>query len=228
MREPSASGDGRRGRGRPPRISRERIVAAARELDPGALTMRAVAERLGVDRKALNYHVSDRDGLLELVAIDVLQDEMQQVALPAGDWRAAVRRFARAMRDGMARTGALFDYVKMPIAGGRTALEPAERLLGILVGAGFRPEDASRVLTLVAELIVSSARDVVLTERHGVHPQVAEIQRLLDDEPADELPWLRRSVAAGPARLSGDQLDFDLDLILAGMDTLLDRSAEPR
>jgi hypothetical protein len=31
-----------------------------------------------VDRKALNYHVSDRDGLLELVALDVLHTEMSR------------------------------------------------------------------------------------------------------------------------------------------------------
>ncbi|GIM93444.1 hypothetical protein [Paractinoplanes toevensis] len=45
---------------------------AARDMDPATLTMQAVAERLGVDRKALNYHVTDRDGLLELVAQETL------------------------------------------------------------------------------------------------------------------------------------------------------------
>ena len=37
-------------------------------MDPQTLTMQAVADELGVDRKALNYHVTDREGLLRLVA----------------------------------------------------------------------------------------------------------------------------------------------------------------
>jgi len=219
-REPPAATTPRRGR--PSRIDRAQIVAAARDMDPRTLTMQAVAERLGVDRKALNYHVSDRDGLLELVALDVLKTEMGRVSLPDGsDWRQAVRVFARSMRDGMARTGALFDYVRIPLASGKVMLAPADRLIQTLVGAGFTVEDAARILAFIAEFIFSSARDLVMTERHGVHPQATEIGRLLDESPAQDLPWLRRVAATGPARTADDQLEFDLKILIAGMEQML-------
>jgi AcrR family transcriptional regulator len=210
-------------RGRPSRIDRAQIVAAARDMDPQTLTMQAVAERLGVDRKALNYHVSDRDGLLELVALDVLRAEMGRISLPDdGDWRQAVRVYARSMRDGMARTGALFDYVKIPLASGKVMLAPTDQLIQILVTAGFATQDAVRVLAFIAEFIFTSARDLVLTEQHGVHPQVTEIRRLLEESPAGDLPWLRRVTAMSPADPADDQLEFDLKMLIAGMEQMLD------
>lgn len=220
---PRGSNDAARSRrGRPSRIDRDQIVAAARGIDPQALTMQAVAERLGVDRKALNYHVSDRDGLLELVALDALHAELAGISLPAGDWRQAVRVFARGLRDGMARTGALFDYVRIPLAGSSGVLASADQLIQMLVGAGFAAEDAGRVLAFTAEFVFSSARDLVMTERHGVHPQVAEIRRLFEESPAEDLPWLRRAAAANPAGIAGDQLEFDLKMLIGGMERLLD------
>jgi AcrR family transcriptional regulator len=190
-------------------------------MDPQTLTMQAVAERLGVDRKALNYHVSDRDGLLELVALDALHTEMSRISLPvSGDWRQAVRVFARGTRDGMARTGALFDYVRIPLAGGRDTLAPADQLIAALAGAGFAIEDATRVLAFIAEFTFSSARDLVLAERYGVHPQAAEIRRVLDESPAGDLPWLRRVAAMSP-RPGDDQLEFDLTILIAGMEQML-------
>ena len=77
-----------RARGRPARISRERIIAAARTIAPEALTMQKVADVLGVDPKALNYHVRDRDGLRQLVVLDVFESELRRVKIPGGgDWR---------------------------------------------------------------------------------------------------------------------------------------------
>src|SRR5271168_335957 len=77
-----------RTRGRPARISRERIIAAARTIAPEALTMQKVADVLGVDPKALNYHVRDRDGLRELVAVDVFESELRRVKIPGGGDRS--------------------------------------------------------------------------------------------------------------------------------------------
>jgi AcrR family transcriptional regulator len=210
-------------RGRPSRISRAQIVAAARDIDPEALTMHAVAERLGVDRKALNYHVSDRDGLMELVALDVLHTELGSITLPAdGDWRAAVCVFARALRDAMVRTGVLFDYVRMPLASSKDMLVPVDQLIRILVTAGFAPPDAARALAFIAEFVFSSARDLVLTERHGVHPQAAEIRRLLDESPAADLPWLRQAAAANRNLTADDQLEFDLRILISGLGQMIE------
>ncbi|MEU8240213.1 TetR/AcrR family transcriptional regulator C-terminal domain-containing protein [Actinoplanes missouriensis] len=209
-----------RRRGRPPRISRARIVAEARAMDPETLTMQAVAERLGVDRKALNYHVSDRDGLLELVALDALHAEVGETELPAGaDWREATRHFAHAMRSGMVRTGALFEYVRMPV-GGLSTLAPAERYAETLLAAGFTAEQASRALGFLAEFVFSSARDAVMTARHGIHPQLAEIRKALDAAPPDDHRTMRRMMA--DQFQPGDaQLEFDLRIFIAGLETLL-------
>ncbi|MEU4158978.1 TetR/AcrR family transcriptional regulator C-terminal domain-containing protein [Actinoplanes sp. NPDC026670] len=211
-----------RRRGRPPRISRERIVAAARAMDPATLTMQAVAEELGVDRKALNYHVSDRDGLLELVALETLQLEVSEARLPSGNWREATRTFAYGIRDGMVRTGALFEYVRVPAtSGGLSAFAPAERYAEILLAAGFTEEQAARGIGFVAEFVFSAARDAIMIARNdGVHPQTAELNRALEAAPPGEHPVLRRlqpyQFAPGDA-----QLDFDLNIFIAGMEQFL-------
>ncbi|HEY2191758.1 MAG TPA: hypothetical protein VGH76_05580 [Actinomycetospora sp.] len=63
-----------RGPGQRAGLSREAIVAVAREvLDDGAvLSMRAVAGRLGVAPNALYSHVEGREGLLDAVLDDLL------------------------------------------------------------------------------------------------------------------------------------------------------------
>ncbi|MDI6102556.1 TetR/AcrR family transcriptional regulator C-terminal domain-containing protein [Actinoplanes sp. NEAU-A12] len=211
-----------RRRGRPPRISRDRIVAVARAMDPAAITMQAVAEELGVDRKALNYHVSDRDGLLELVALDVLNTEVSEVPLPAGiDWRQATRVMARHMRDGMVRTGALFEYVRVPATGGLTIFAATERYAEILLAAGFTEEQTGRALAFLAEFVFSSARDaIMMARRDGVHPQTAEIRRALDAAPADRFRTMRRLMTDGYGPGEA-QLDFDLKIFITGLEQLL-------
>src|SRR5258708_11524452 len=65
--------DGVKPRGRPRQIDRERIVEAALDVGLESLTMRAVAERLGVHPSALNYHVSGRGELRRAVASSVFR-----------------------------------------------------------------------------------------------------------------------------------------------------------
>lgn len=57
----------RRGRGRPPKISQERIVEAAIELGLDSFSMQGIAEHLGVTAPALYSHVAGREQVLDLV-----------------------------------------------------------------------------------------------------------------------------------------------------------------
>jgi AcrR family transcriptional regulator len=207
-----------RQRGRPRQITRERIVSAARALAPEQLTMQAVADVLGVDPKALNYHVGDRETLRELVAVDAFTVELSRMEIPTGaDWRDVLRRYAVALREAHVALGVLATYFRLP-ASSLGALEPVERVLQALVGAGFCVDDAGHILRLVSELGHAAGREAVFLSQSREHPYVSEVATALRTADADDFPVLRQVVAArdtDPA--DGQQLDFSLDAIFSGL-----------
>lgn len=217
----AVDGAGKRRRGRPARISRELIACAARELAPEALTMQAVADVLGVDPKALNYHVGDREGLRELVALDVFETELARVTLPVGrDWQAVVRSYAMALRDAVVRLGPLAASIRLPGANGVGTLRPVECVLRALVGAGFSTDDAGRGLTLITETAFSAGLSAVWSAKDPVHPDVPGVISVLQAAGEEEFPLLREVVAGGP---TGDQLEFSLTVLLVGLEQLRSR-----
>jgi TetR/AcrR family tetracycline transcriptional repressor len=218
-----------RRRGRPRQLTRERIVLAARSLAPEAMTMQAVAEALGVDPKALNYHVGDREGLRALVAFDVFASELRRVELPAdGDWRLVVRSYAAALRDAFLRLGVLATSFHLPAASGLGALAPVERVLQALVDAGFDVEQAGRALTLVTETAYTAGRAAVLVAQNRVHPNVPEVASALQSAAPDDFPVLREVLSSreGQAPDPG-QLDFDLAVVIAGLERILSTGGDP-
>jgi TetR/AcrR family tetracycline transcriptional repressor len=221
---PKSTGSGEvRGRGRPARIDRERILEAARALGPENLTMQAVAERLGVHRKALNYHVRDRDGLLELLLMDTLSDELGKCEIVLhGDWRVVLRSFAVAIRESLVRTGQFYDYAHLRVAAGLLTLAWVERVAERMIDAGFDERTAAFALTLVSELTYASARDAAIVDRHGEHPQYPELRQFLERVPEEELPLMRRWLAQ-PRAGSDEQFAFDLDTLIAGLERRLDQ-----
>jgi len=225
-RTPVVNGGGARARrGRPPRIHREQIVEVASSFDAEILTMQAVADALGVDRKAINYHVSSRGDLLELVASEIFRVHMERVVVSAdGDWRDVVRAFAGGMRDAVVATGSFAPYFKLPPGRLLGALEPVERVLQSLVRAGFDEFDAARTVNFVTEFVSTAARRQ-LAARGPAHTEVVQIQKILDQLPADELPVLRRVVSGHTDDWADSAVDFHLDVVIAGLGQLLAATA---
>src|SRR6476469_4738319 len=93
-------------RGRPARINRQMIVEAGRSLDRAGLTLQAVADRLGVDRKAISYHVAGRQELIDLVATATIAEELAGLVLPE-PWGDAITTWAAATRRAMLREGSM-------------------------------------------------------------------------------------------------------------------------
>lgn len=212
----------RRPRGRPPRISREQIVAAAQGSAVGELTMQSVADALGVSRKALHYYVGDRQGLLTLVVLDRFERELRRVELPTdGDWRAVLRAYAHAFRDGMVEVGmqmsTAVDHTPFGAVGAVAVLSLAERVLDALLTAGFDVDDARRALTAVADIAQTAAQNLHTSVR-DFHR--AETQAALERSADGDYPALRRVLASAPA-LDDGQFAFELDLAIAGLERLL-------
>jgi TetR/AcrR family tetracycline transcriptional repressor len=201
--------------GRPPRISRQKIIDTARALDRDDLTLQAVADRLGVDRKAISYYVTGRQELVDLVAAQTISEELGGLELPE-DWRAAIHAWAAATRAVMLREGSM--ALKIDHLPGGGILGSLDALLQRLLAAGFDEVTAGRALYCLTGTVFAGARDTLLVERHGEHPTIAEVARVLGDLPGDRLPHLRRlRFGDDPRKGAEDQARFDIDLVVAGL-----------
>lgn len=218
-----------RTRGRPPRISREQIVVAAQSVAANDLTMQAVADALGVSRKALHYYVGDRAGLLTLMVLEQFERELAPVELPTDDdWRATLRTYAVAFRDGLIRIGTqdcATDFAQL--RGLSTAAALADRVLDALLSAGLDPDTARHGLTAASNIAQSAAQTVIAQTGAGVHRHRAETAQALLQEPQDTYPALRRVLESAPATEhdAQTQFDFELDVVIAGLERTLDQES---
>ncbi|MEV7692528.1 TetR/AcrR family transcriptional regulator C-terminal domain-containing protein [Microbacterium sp. NPDC089189] len=212
----------RRGRGERAGLDRAAIIDAAREIDPAALTMQSVADRLGVDRKALHHHVSGRDALLELLAEDVFLAHMSRTPIPAdADWRDACRRFAEGMRAALLASGALAEHFRTSSQVTIAAVRPAEIVIERLLSAGFDDETAGRIILLLTTIATGFAREQFAAAGAGGHPQVTHFREMLSEARVDELGVLRRLDSSGFDAYGEAQFAFDVDAVVTAMSARL-------
>jgi len=141
-----------------PGLTRERVTGAALELLDSdgldGLSMRGVADRLGVKAASLYWHVRDRRELLDLVAASVLAG----VPLPAdGPWRGRVIALVaglRALLDEHPNLAPLLVEARGAVAGS----PPGAGLVELLDGAGLTADEAASAAgaLLAAVLLVRS------------------------------------------------------------------------
>lgn len=222
-----------RPRGRPPRIDRQQIVDAAveigREVGLADLSMTSVAHRLGVHRSALNYHVRDRDELVELVATAVLDYDMNEPWQPPehAPWQEWIRAFSAELRRVLLAHSPLAVYFRFPPGAATGGLEQVDRMLGRLAAAGFDDASVSRSFVCVAQMVFMSVRDELMAAQAGTHPQDVELAQALSAGAADELPNLRRFLATGGHSDPDAQFAFNLECLIAGLETQLAERAAP-
>jgi AcrR family transcriptional regulator len=122
-----------------PQLTRQRVVEAAVELadSDGAesISMRRLAQELGVEAMSLYTHVRNKDDLLDGMADAVIG----QVPLSAGaaGWKAALRQMALAAREVMLRHPWAPRVIETRTAPGPAALGYINAVLGTLREGGF-------------------------------------------------------------------------------------------
>jgi AcrR family transcriptional regulator len=212
-----------RRRGRPPRIGVPQIVAVTREIPAHEVTVQAVADALGVDRKAVHYHVRGREELLELVAAELVGENVRRIDISGDDdWRDVLRGFAIGMRDAIVDTASYAHYLDMATLF-LAAIDVVELTLGVLLQAGFSELEAGHALNFVGEFVSESAALEVAARQRGENPHLAEVQTQIQHVAVTTRPALQRVVmAAGSAEAWGDTLrDFDIEVTILGLDALL-------
>lgn len=209
-------------RGRPPVVDRERIIAAARGLNPETLTLQGLADELGIPRKTLHYHVGDRDELLRLTAVETLRSTLSSSVFErSDDWRQTLRSFADYTRKAVIDAGPWMNYVPFDGREDLMTIGPAEASLESLVDAGFDVRTAARALGLAAEVSLSSARDALLRREHGAHPQRLFLDRLLERSHEGQFEALKQLSDVDWDEFGSDQqFDFDLRILISGLEVV--------
>lgn len=148
MKKPSANASSKAPARKPPKpptkakrlpLSRERIVAVAMELADRsgleAVTLRAVAERLGVEAMSLYRHVANKDDILD----GLVETVLGEMTLPDRrlGWRELLRERALAIRSVLLRHRWAVMLVESRTTPTAARLRMNDAVVGALRGAGF-------------------------------------------------------------------------------------------
>ncbi|CQR65574.1 TetR Family Transcriptional Regulator [Streptomyces leeuwenhoekii] len=210
----------RRPVGRRAGIDLEQIVRAARSLDVGRLTVQAVADKLGVDRKAVRHHVTDRETLLRFVALDAFSESAAAVDIPEEcSWQDACRSYATAFADAVIALDALAEHLPPDASIHPRFGEPVEAVSRKLVEAGFSDEAALRSLALLNSICMAHAQDTVFVMRDGERPRRRLAQETLDGRD-QQFSTFARMVALGIDTYDRRQFDMSIDAFLLGVEAL--------
>jgi AcrR family transcriptional regulator len=220
---PRASTPRRSARMRPV-LTLDAIVRAGTELvderGPDALTMRAVAARLGSGVMSLYRHVPDRETLLGLV-LEAMTAEIE-VSEPTGEWRADLAALARDVRAALLRRPQLTVLLTARADRGGGGLATLDRALGILRAAGFEPREAALANHALGNYVAGAA----LWEAVGLSGETGEARqarreaaaRAVSVLPPDAFPNVRWAEAELFAGSVDARFEHGLSLLLDGLE----------
>jgi AcrR family transcriptional regulator len=201
-------------------LSEEAIVAATlaliRRRGAGALTMRDLADELGVSPMAAYYYVDNKDGLLRLVA-DHVYGEVEIPGSDQGTWDERLRALVMAQRVAMKPYPGLREALVDVDTEQKRRLEDAE--LDILLDAGFPPARAVPAFRTLLSWVTGNAHiESMLRDPKRRRPSVnwTKAQRLTYDR--NEMAELH----------ADDYFVFSLDVVIAGLRVILDGERGPR
>ena len=202
-------------------LTRERAfevaVAIADAEGIGALTMRRLAQELGVEAMSLYHHVANKDDILDGM-VDLVFAEIE---LPSTDvdWRTAMRRRATSARSVLtAHPWAIGLPRSTP---GHATLRHHDAVLGCLRAGGLSiPLTAHAYAAIDAYLFGFIAQEIALPFESG--PETQELAAaIVAAMPADLYPHMREFTAEHvmqPGYDYGAEFDYGLELILDGLE----------
>lgn len=214
-----------------PRLSAESIVAAGLEILAAngidAVTMRAVATRLGTGPASLYAHVRDKRQLHELMLDEVFGEVELAVPDPAR-WQEQVKDGLRSVYAALGRHPGIATVNMAHVPLGPNALRCSEALLKLCLAGGLTEEMAgfaTDLLTLYPTAV--AMEDAIWYDRakHNdwMHSEEAVFSRLgeyFGSVPEDAYPTVR---AMAPFLVAGngeDRFEFGLAVLVAGVDAL--------
>ncbi len=208
------------------RLSRDRILAAAVVLADAegldAVSMRRLAEQLGVVPMALYKHVADKEELLDGM-VDAALAELAPASTDL-DWRASVRSHVLAARVVQLRHRWLRRAMESRTNRTLVVLAHTDRVIAVFREAGFSDQLTHHVMHALGSRLWGFTQDLYESASPGLPPTPEQVAQLVSAFP--DLAAVAGATGHDPASVVGtgcdDQYEFEfaLDLLLDGFERL--------
>jgi AcrR family transcriptional regulator len=213
-------------------LSRERVlsgaVALADEGGVAALTIRSLAQHLGVKPMTLYHYVANKSEILDAI-VDVVFSEID-LPTAAADWRSEIHLRASSARRVLRSHSWAIGLLESRTTPGPATLRHHDAMLGTLRGAGFSVEMTAHAYALIDAYVYGFALSEAAVPFDGPETvaQVAgPIIRSFSAGAYPHLVELTTEHILQPGYDFGDEFDFGLNLILDALSRFLpDHAAE--
>jgi AcrR family transcriptional regulator len=198
-------------------LSREQVARAALELCDvyglGALSMRRLAEHLGVGTMTLYGYFRSKEELLDAL-VDAAVADREPLELQ-GTWQEQLRELMQSTRRGLGRHPALVKVrAERPVLRPE-ALRLAESGISILRGAGFGRQEAARSFRLLFTYVFGYVSFSPEETAEDARRQSRAAVRVL---PPEEFPAVHDAADELAEAMAGQEtFDFGLDRIIDGL-----------
>jgi AcrR family transcriptional regulator len=209
----------RRRPGPEPRFTREELARRALEIMDAhgteALTMRRLAEELGMGTMALYRYFPSKNDLMD-AAIEVAAPELELPERGAGRWKEQLAGLARSLfQAGLRHPSVARERFDRPLQSA-AAMRVTDRAIALLLEAGLSKRDAVAAFKALLVHTLGAAAFAASESRPDVKGRASERHASV---PADEVPAMAAVANELTAALGGDQaFELGLTALLDGIE----------
>ena len=211
----------RHGRDRRP-LTTERVihgaVSLADEIGISALTIRKLADAIGVKPMTIYHHVANKEAIID----GMVNQVFSEIDLPPTDvdWRSAMLVRSHSMRQVLAKHPWASPLMESRTTPGAAILRHHDAVLGCFRTAGFSLEATAHAYAIIDAFLYGFAlQEATLPATGG--PTMAEIATQIARQMSDGYPHLAEFTTGHvlePDYDFGNEFHFGLDLILDGIE----------
>jgi AcrR family transcriptional regulator len=205
----------------------------------GAVSMRKLADELGVGAMSLYHHVPNKEELLDGM-VDIVFGEIE-LPSPGVDWKTALRRRAVSTREVLNRHRWAVGLMESRATPGPASFRLHDAVLGCLREGGFSIELTIQAYSVLDAYIYGFAlqeKSLPFEDAAGGAAVAQEQVRQFSEQAqeaqsgalAEEFPYLAEVVAGHVAKVGYDftaAFEYGLDLILDALERLRDAQPAP-
>jgi AcrR family transcriptional regulator len=209
-------------------LSRARALSAAVALADAegleSLTMRRLAQELGVEAMSLYHHVKNKtdilDGMVEMV--------FGEIELPSyrDDWKAAMLRRGNSLRAVLTRHPWAISIMESRTSPGPATLRHLDAMIGCCRHAGFSIVMAAHAISLIDSYIYGFVLQEVNLPFDNTDDLELVVEAILPNLSMDDYPHLLELTTEHvlqPGYDYGNEFDFGLSVVLDSLESAAHR-----